>query len=150
MRRGAAIPTLEFDWRDEGIRLVADNIYHAQKAGWPEVLHYSKQKDTIARKKRYSAMRVDLEDVFGVPEMEELASDIEKHGALLVPTIRDFPSRDEYPFACTREHRGKVWVGHVPPEQNSRQGVMIREFVRKCGGVDGFEFRVRVIGRPEA
>jgi len=111
------LPVLEFDWRK--MRELAENIYHAQKAGWPPVLTYDYEKDATLRKvtkawKRQTAL----------------------------------------------EHRGPVWVGHVPAAQNNLQGSMIAAFLRQHGAYDGktnsqngggkreFKFRVRVINRP--
>ena len=155
-----SIPVLEFDWNDDGIRHIAANIYHAQMAGWPAVLTYDREHNDVERKKemgvkRRSAMTVTLEDVQGVKGAEWLAKDIAENGQLHVPTIRNadpalnLPSRDEYPFACTKEHRGKVWVGHVPPEQNSRQGNMINQFLKNHDARDGFAFAVKVVNFPK-
>jgi hypothetical protein len=121
------LPELVFDWARD--REIAQNIWHAQKAGWPEILTYDYQRDVALRNqqrgwKRGVAMNTPGEEV---------------------PQIL---SRDEYPFACTKEHRGAVWVGHVPAVQNSRQGGQVSAFLPHYGAQDGFRFRVRVINVP--
>lgn len=125
-----AHPILDFDWSDEGIRQVAENIWQAQMAGWPKVLTYDLQADAVLRRQGRS---------------------LKRRGALETPgeEVPRLLSRDEYPFACTREHAGSVWVGHVPPAQNSRQGGMLAEFLRRHAATDGFRFEVRVVNRPK-
>jgi hypothetical protein len=155
MAASSVRPVLVFDWNDERIQQIAKNIYHAQKAGWPAVLTYDVNKDAAARRhKRRSAMEITLDDVKGLPGYEWLAREIAEHGRMKVPTIRNvnpdlsFPSRDEYPFACTREHTGKAWIGHVSPKQNSLQGYMIGAFLKENNAKDGFVFEVRVDNVP--
>lgn len=141
MDRNDDLPVLCFDWSDLRIQKVAENIYHALCAGWPDVLTYDLENDTTDKRRR--AMRGELIDPKSLDPFK-----------FKVPTIRsddpelNLPSRDEYPFACTKEHVGSVWIGHVPPEQNSLQGWMIRDFLLKQNATDGFRFRVRVCNRP--
>lgn len=92
------LPVLEFDWMDERIRSIADNIFHAQSAGWPAVLTYDRIADDIARKKRRSAMRVEESDLLEQdgswrPGTEALRKSIREGGALRVPTIRNATPR---------------------------------------------------------
>jgi hypothetical protein len=113
------LPVLVFDLADPKIGQVARNIYHAQKAGWPTVLTYCLPADLLERRLQREWLR---------------------HEALgEVPRIL---SRDEYPFACTYEHQGSVWVGHVLLEQNLRQGGMVRAFLARYHAQDGFRFRI--------
>ncbi len=151
MQTLTTLPVLEFDWYNEKIRQIATNIYHAQQEGWPKVLTYDAERDAITRRrKRNAAMVVTLEDVQGLPGADWIAKEIEAHGRLEIPTIRsidpnlNFPSRDEYPFACTKEHEGTAWIGHVSPKQNSLQGYMISAFLKQHAAEDGFRFEVRV------
>jgi len=120
---------LVFDWLDPAIREIADNIWHAQQAGWPRILTYDADRDVVLRRQgRTRKRRIAL----ATPGEE-------------VPRIL---SRDEYPFACTREHAGPVWVGHVPSAQNSLQGGLVSGFLARHGAVDGFQFEVLVVNRP--
>jgi len=83
-------------------RDLADNIWHAQMAGHPQVLTCSGPDLLLRRTTRSDAMRYE---------------DGEARGE--IPRIQ---SRDEYPFACTIEGGGSSWVGHIPGHQNSAQG----------------------------
>lgn len=129
MKRGnkSGLPELAFDWTQE--QEIAENIYHAQKAGWPDTLKYDFQSDQAIRKEQ-RAWRRDA--AMNTPGEE-------------VPQLL---SRDEYPFACTKEHHGTVRVGHVPPAQNSRQGGKVSAFLKAHQPTDGFRFAVRVINVP--
>jgi deoxyribonuclease NucA/NucB len=118
-------PELKIDWRR--YPKLADNIWHAQMAGWPKVLTYNGPDLTLRRAQRNAAMH------------------FEHAGARYeIPHIL---SRDEYPFACTREGGG-VWVGHIPPAQNSAQGGMIATFLLANRIVAGSKFAVTVINHP--
>lgn len=122
-RESAGLPVLEFDWADKAVHAIAENIWHAQKAGWPNILTYDYVSDRAAKsRKRYWAM--DAEKVLRIA------------------------SRDEYPFTCTMEHNGSVWVGHVPPAQNTEQGRRIHQFLGRHGAYTTrdhpFRFEVRV------
>lgn len=126
-RSAPELPVLVFDALR--MREIAINIWHAQKAGWPSTLTFVLEKDKIIRRQERAFNR--------------------RSALNQVPTLL---SRDEYPFACTMEHAGSAWIGHVPPEQNSKQGGIIAEFFRKHGALagyvnstDGFKFRVKVI-----
>jgi hypothetical protein len=118
---------LVFDWNQE--KEIAENIYHAQNAGWPSTLTYDFKNDETTRKQQRAWRRDAAMNTLG----EE------------VPQLL---SRDEYPFACTKEHHGTVWVGHVPPVQNSRQGGKVSAFLKAHGATDGFRFSVKVINVP--
>src|SRR5262249_50656767 len=67
------------------------------------------------------------------------------------PYVGEIPhilSRDEYPFACTREGGGASFVGHIPGSENSAQGGLIAAFLRRNGITSGMRFVVRVINHP--
>jgi hypothetical protein len=110
---------------------MADNVWHAQNAGWPKVLTYNGPDLTLRRANRRAAMHYE-------------------HGGdrYEIPHIL---SRDEYPFACTREG-GSGWVGHIPAAQNSAQGGLIAGFLRRHNirpdRGEMSKFRVVVINHP--
>jgi hypothetical protein len=117
------LPTMEYDWRDESIRQIAENIWHAQMAGWPRVLTY-----VYRSKSEKSSIRA-----------ESLRS---------IPRIQ---SRDEYPFASTLENEGSVWIGHASvSQQNAQRDLMNRFYQRNKAYVKGttLKFRVKVINYP--
>jgi hypothetical protein len=122
-------PVLLVDWRIYPD--LADNIWHAQMAGWPKLLTYCGPDLTLKKANRKSAMRYEYDgQSFHIPRIL---------------------SRDEYPFACTFEG-GDSWVGHIPPEQNSAQGGLIAAFLRRHGIVGGrgeeSRFLVEVVNHP--
>ena len=110
---------------------LADNIWHAQMAGWPRLLTYNGPDQTETKENRHSAMRFEHEGAnYRIPQVL---------------------SRDEYPFACTNEGGG-VHVGHIPAWQNSAQGGLISAFLRRhqVTGNRGelSKFLVTVINHP--
>ena len=122
-------PELIIDWRI--YPRLADNIWHAQMAGHPKVLTYNGPDLTIRRAQRKAAMHYDHQgSTFEIPHIL---------------------SRDEYPFACTKEG-GAVWVGHIPAAQNSAQGGLIAAFLQRhhIGASRGEQskFAVKVINHP--
>lgn len=108
---------------------LARNIWEAQMAGWPRVLTYNGPDILLARANRAAAMHYEY-----AGERYE------------IPRIM---SRDEYPFACTAEG-GSGWVGHIPPKENSAQGGLICQFLRRHeirpGRGERSKFRVEVVG----
>ncbi|MGT2472027.1 hypothetical protein [Paraburkholderia terrae] len=117
------LPVMVYDWLDESIREIAENIWHAQKGGRPDVLTYLYRSD----KEKRHIRKMSLEDV---------------------PRIL---SRDEYPFASTLENEGRVWVGHASIAQQNAQRDLMNRFYRSNGAyIKGttFRFRVRVINFP--
>jgi hypothetical protein len=124
-RPGAGgLPVMVYDWLDPKIREVAENIWHAQMAGWPRVLTYLYRAKREKRAVRGENMR-------------------------LVPAIQ---SRDEYPFASTLENGGNVWIGHAPVAQQNAQGTLIHQFYHRHGAYKKgttFRFEVRVINHPQ-
>jgi RHS repeat-associated protein len=79
---------------------LAENIWHAQRAGHPRVLTHG--GDQAAN--RSAALR-------GIPSIPGL-------------------QRDEYPFASSKEGGASAWVGHVPVSQHQAQGGLIASFIR--------------------
>ena len=43
------LPVMVYDWLDESIREIAENIWHAQKGGRPDVLTYLYRSDKEKR-----------------------------------------------------------------------------------------------------
>jgi len=110
-----ALPVLVFDYNTHPT--LADNIWNAQAAGHPEVLTYAGPDLTVRRQTRSDAMHFDDGPYVGE-----------------IPHIL---SRDEYPFACTREGGGASFVGHIPGSENSAQGGLIAAFLRRNGITSG-------------
>jgi hypothetical protein len=94
---------------------LADNIENAQKAGHPNVLTHGGN----ARANRKAATS-------GVPQIKNT-------------------TRDEYPFASSKEGGAGSWVGHVPGSQNSAQGGLISNFVQKNNIKPGDKYRVVIV-----
>src|SRR6516164_8936294 len=59
-------------------------------------------------------------------------------------------TRDEYPFAATREGGSGAWVGHVPAGLNSWQGGTLIQFIQRYGILPGEQFDVEVVNHPNA
>ncbi|WP_265594880.1 NucA/NucB deoxyribonuclease domain-containing protein [Haloferula sp. BvORR071] len=97
---------------------LASNIYHAIQAGHPDVLTYLGDE-----KKKRANRRLALRDVLQIAGF----------------------SRDEYPFASSREGGKGAWVGHVPADQQSAQGFLISELVRNHKLKPGDKYRVVII-----
>ncbi|MCI0527425.1 MAG: NucA/NucB deoxyribonuclease domain-containing protein, partial [Nitrospira sp.] len=97
---------------------LAENIWHAQQAGHPNVLTHG--GDGVAN--RAAALK-------GVPK------------------VRGF-SRDEYPFASSMEGGSGAWIGHIPGLQQRAQGGLISTFVQNFGILPGQQYGVRVINFP--
>ena len=53
------LPVMVYDWLDESIREIAENIWHAQKGGRPDVLTYLYRSD----KEKRHIRKMSLEDV---------------------------------------------------------------------------------------
>jgi hypothetical protein len=60
--------------------------------------------------------------------------------------------RDEYPFDCTKEHRGSIWIGNVPLSEQNEQGRMLNAFFQRNNAArvaaenpTGFRFEARVV-----
>ncbi|HEV2673879.1 MAG TPA: hypothetical protein VGV37_05010 [Aliidongia sp.] len=121
---GTSLPQMEYDYLDDSIREIADNIWHAQMAGWPRILTYVYRPKAEKRQLR----RLTLE---------------------LVPGIQ---SRDEYPFASTLENEGSVWVGHASVAQQNAQRDLMNRFFRQGGAYKAgstFRFEVVVLNHPK-
>ncbi len=119
-------PPLVIDWQTHP--RLAENIWHAQMAGWPRVLTYNGPDMVLRRAQRKAAMHFE-------------------HGADTYEIPRVL-SRDEYPFACTVEG-GSGWVGHIPAKENSAQGGLIAAFLRRhqiaAGRGELSKFEVKVV-----
>ena len=119
------LPVMIYDWQDPRIREIADNIWHAQMAGWPRVLTYVYRPRQVKRKIRRESLRE-------VPGIE---------------------SRDEYPFASTLENNGSVWVGHASLAQQNAQRDLMNKFYRQHEAYVKrvrLRFEVRVINHPQS
>jgi hypothetical protein len=99
----SSLPVMIYNYLDDSLKDIADNIWNAQMAGWPNILTY------IYRPKADK----------GVLRRKTLG---------LVPRIQ---SRDEYPFASTLENEGSVWVGHASVAQQNAQGSLISKFYQE-------------------
>jgi RHS repeat-associated protein len=94
---------------------LAQNIYHAQQAGHPQVL--TAGGDIAANR----AAALD-----GVPKIPGL-------------------SRDEYPFASSKEGGEGAWVGHIPPSQQNSQGGLIKNFNNANNITPGMQYKVAIV-----
>jgi hypothetical protein len=64
--------------------------------------------------------------------------------------LKDVPqipglSRDEYPFASSREGGGGSWVGHTPKSMQDAQGALLKNFFKKHNIQSGDQYRVEVV-----
>ena len=119
-----ALPVMVYDWEDPNTREIADNIWHAQMAGWPRVLTYIFRP----RPEKRALRRESLREVPGIE------------------------SRDEYPFASTLENQGSVWIGHASVAQQNAQRDLMNRFYREHKAYTGrsrLRFEVRVINHPK-
>ncbi|MEI8376839.1 MAG: NucA/NucB deoxyribonuclease domain-containing protein, partial [Planctomycetota bacterium] len=108
----AQLPTLEISAsRYPGL---AENIYHAQMAGHPQVLTYGGNQAL----NRAAALQ-DVPRIVGL-------------------------SRDEYPFASTMEGGKGSWVGHIAPSQQNAQGGILKNFYEQNNIQPGTQFRVKI------
>ena len=122
-RNAQGLPVMVYDWRDPNIREIAENIWHAQMAGWPRILTYlyrNRQDKRVIRRTNLA----------------------------MVPGIQ---SRDEYPFASTLENEGSTWVGHASVAQQNSQRDLMNAFYRQNGAYQAgttLRFEVRVTNFP--
>ncbi|WP_265594876.1 NucA/NucB deoxyribonuclease domain-containing protein [Haloferula sp. BvORR071] len=101
-----------------GLPELASNILHALQAGHPAVLTYLGNRRAKRANRRAAT--------YGVP------------------SIAGF-SRDEYPFASSREGGKGAWVGHVPVWQQDLQAKLIGALVSKHKLKPGHRYRVVII-----
>ncbi|SIT45936.1 hypothetical protein BN2476_490064 [Paraburkholderia piptadeniae] len=75
----ANLPVMVYDWNDKRIREIAENIWHAQKAGWPDVLTYVYRGDNDIR-------RLSLRGIPRIQSRDEypFASTLENEGSVWV------------------------------------------------------------------
>jgi hypothetical protein len=124
-----SLPRMTYDYKD--MPLIAENIWHAQKAGWPTILTYDHvDASTITRsKKRYA--------------------NIVQSGVIRSRKS----SADEYPFASTVENAGSTFIGHAPKEEQDKQGGLISAFYARhkaASATKPFWFEVEVKNYPVA
>jgi len=114
--------------------MIAENIWHAQMAGWDRILTYDYVADSEARKRNRSEKRNESIVQAGVVRSRR-------------------SSADEYPFASTVENAGSVFIGHAPQEEQNQQGGLISAFYRRhnadvVSATKPFWFEVRVVNYP--
>jgi len=67
------LPVMVYDWLDVSIREIADNIWHAQMAGWPRVLTYvyrpKREKQAIRRESLRLVPRIQSRDEYPSPAL---------------------------------------------------------------------------------
>lgn len=147
-----SLPIMVYDYRD--LPETSENIWHAQKAGWPSILTYDARKHleefgrpetSKERKKRMGKKRYENLEYVDAGSM----------GASSIPTSQAV-WRDEYPFASTVENAGSTWVGNVDAEEQRQQARLIRDFYRKYDALGyaakngkPFWFEVKVIHMPQ-
>ena len=139
----ANFPVLIFDWKE--LPNIADNIWHAQMAGWERILTY---RGPLPNPESSGIRRKTM--TYYVPNRATGSDD-----RCEVPVIRGH-ERDEYPFACTVEGSSpdgnrSVWVNPVPAWENNRQGRLIAAFIQAQNiTADGRNrrFEVRVVNHP--
>lgn len=151
-RNDGTLPVMTYDYTE--LPQTSENIWHAQKAGWPVVLTYDARaalengvvESSGTRRRRIGQKRHDnLEDV-----------DAGTMGRFRLPSSMAV-WRDEYPFASTVENAGSTWVGHCDAEEQRRQARLIADFYRRHGAVTyhaergrPFWFEVQVVNMPQA
>lgn len=109
-------PTIEYSRTK--FPFIAENIYQAQKSGAPKVLTKISGKQ---------------------------ASENRKNSLRGIPASPKGMSRDEYPFASSKEGGKGARVMDVPISEQHSQGGTMRAFYNKNNIKDGDKFRVRVI-----
>lgn len=127
-------PVLEIDWYRN--KELADNIWHAQMAGFPTVLTYC--GPALGVQNRRDAMHFDLD---GIKQ-----------------EVLHILSRDEYPFACTLEGGAPAGLAiyrrnKTLPRVDSSQLYIRAEGIQPCGSrsvknAEKSKFVVRVINHP--
>jgi hypothetical protein len=117
-RAAGGLPEVVFDYNTHPE--LADNIWHAIKAGHPR---------TLTRSANTGVNRAAALDE--------------------IPRIRPgVLSRDEYPFNSTAEGGAGAWVGHIPVAQQNSQGAILKNFYDRYGIGAGGRFSVNVINHP--
>jgi hypothetical protein len=114
------LPVMEYDWRDESIRQIAENIWHAQMAGWPRVLTY-------VRRDKYLIRKESLRDIPKIQSRDEypFASTLENEGSVWIGHA-------------------------LKSQQDAQRNLMSRFYQRNKAYVKGttLKFEVRVINYP--
>lgn len=117
-------PVVTFDYTQ--YPQLADNIWQAQQAGYPTVLHYNGGSPLNGENRSNALFEHNQNGVQGPPGF----------------------NRDEYPFATTFEGGAGAWVGWIPWQQNAAQGGILNSFynLNQLGISD--PFGVAVINHP--
>ncbi len=102
---------------------LAENIFHAQKAGHPSVLTHG--GEAVSAANRRAALHQPYRD--------------------FVPNVGGGLTRDEYPFASAREGGAGAWVGHIPASQNSGGGQLLSNFIQANKITPGSKYRVVIV-----
>lgn len=146
------LPVMIYDFTE--LPFTSENIWHAQKAGWPTILTYDGKltsnegtsESSKQRKKRIGGKRrANLEN-----------ADAGAMGRFRLPKSSS-EWRDEYPFASTVENNGSTWVGHVDAVEQRKQASLIARFYREHDAYNRmkdsgtpFWFEVRVVNMPQS
>ena len=146
-----SLPVMKYDYTQ--LPQTSENIWHAQKAGWPVILTYDGRavletgaiESSNSRRKRIGKKRDDnLENI-----------DAGDMGRFRLPSSMSI-WRDEYPFASTVENAGSTWVGHCGAEEQRKQAQLIAAFYRQHGALTyqlqhgrPFWFEVQVVNMPQ-
>jgi hypothetical protein len=101
---GGTPPVIVFD--HQFLPNITENIWNAQQAGYPNILHYNGGSP------------------FSDPNRDDAMADHDQGGVRIKAPL----SRDEYPFASTREGGDGAWVGIVPLQENRLQGLYLGRF----------------------
>lgn len=150
-KNDGSLPVMTYDYTE--LPQTSENIWHAQKAGWPVILTYDGRgalesggvESSVSRRKRIGQKRQDnLEDI-----------DAGTMGRFRLPSSMAV-WRDEYPFASTVENAGSTWVGHCDAGEQRSQARLIGDFYRRHGALTyqsqhgrPFWFEVRVLNMPQ-
>ena len=130
-RNDGSLPVLEVDYLR--MPVIAAGIWHAQMAGWERILTYERIEQRQQRKAQRRNKR----------------SQIGRDGFM-----RAGLTADEYPFACTMENQGDVFLTNAPRHEQSIQGGELAAFLKRSGALtqeEGyFFFEVRVLNYPLA
>ncbi len=98
-----------------------------------------------ARKNPQLAENISHAQNAGHPKVLTHGGDAPANRAAAVGEVPRIQSRDEYPFASSKEGGAGSWVGHIPGRQNSSQGGLLMNFLKKNGIKEGDQYRVEVV-----
>ena len=126
------MPVMIYDWNDGTIREVAENIWHAQSAGYADELTYLYRNRAGKRKIRNENMK-------GIP------------GDSLPVNHPNKTSLDEYLFASTLQNEGSVWIGKAKISHQNAQRDLMNKFYRENNAYlkgTTLRFKVKVVNHP--